>query len=84
MESTNILPQGLVLMVVGMTIVYIFLYVMILVMRLTAAVVPRFDHLLPTKAPAQPRAAVPAAKQGSDDTAIAVAIAVTAERQRRA
>lgn len=84
MESTNILPQGLVLMVVGMTIVCIFLYVMILVMRLTATILPHFNHLLPTAAPAKPRAAVLSARQGGDEPAIAVAIAVTAERQRQA
>lgn len=73
-----ILKQGLVLLAAGMAIVFVFLYVLVLVVRLTALVVPRFNHLLPDaapKAPARPQVAVPA-----DDAPIAAAIAAAARR----
>ncbi|NLF23072.1 MAG: OadG family protein [Lentisphaerae bacterium] len=76
-----IIKQGLVLMAAGMAIVFVFLYVMVLVMRLTAMVVPRFNHLLPDvapKAPPRPAAAAPA----PPDAAIAVAIAAAVARTR--
>ena len=79
--DTLIIKQGLVLMAAGMSIVYVFLYVMVLVMRLTAWVVPRFNHLLPDAAPkGAPRAATAPARR--DDAAIAVAIAAVVARNR--
>jgi len=75
-----ILPQAAVLMVAGMTIVFIVLYVLVLVMRGVAMVLPRFNYLLPEE---QPKAsAAPAARAASDDTAVAIAIAVAADRAR--
>lgn len=74
-----ILEQGLVLMVAGMAIVFVFLYVLVLVVRLTAIVVPRFNHLLPDAAPkafARPAAAAPA-----DEAPIAAAIAAATRRR---
>lgn len=43
--------QGLVLMVFGMTVVYLFLWLMIVVVRHSSRFVCRFEHLLPDDAP---------------------------------
>jgi len=75
-----ILPQAFVLLVAGNTIVYIFLYVLVLVMRGLAVVVPRFNHLLPDEQPKT--SAKPAARATTDDSAIAVAIVVASDRAR--
>ena len=77
-----ILKQGLVLLAAGMAIVYVFLYVLVLVVRLTALVVPKFNHLLPDaapKAPARAPAASPAA--ANDHAAIAAVVAAAARRR---
>lgn len=66
----NILFEGLKLLVLGMGGVFIFLAVMIQLMRVSAAFFVKFAHLFPEEAPA---GAKPAA--GSDDEQIAVAIA---------
>lgn len=64
--------QGVVLMVAGMGIVYVFLMLLILVTKVACAGVARFDSILPQDAPkkAPPKAA------GGDDENIALAIAV--------
>ena len=56
-----IMGQGLVLMIAGMGVVYVFLYVLILISEGTSRIVSRFDDLVPDKAPRKKtRAAVPA------------------------
>ena len=56
-----IMGQGLVLMVAGMGIVYVFLYVLILISEWASRFVARFDYLVPDEAPRRkPRAAAPA------------------------
>ncbi len=82
MGDSQIVVQGLVLMAAGMSIVFIFLYVMILVMRLTARVVPRFNHLLPDQAPKTVHRAAPAAPAVQDIPVIAIAIAAAVARNR--
>ncbi len=67
-----ILGQGLVLMVAGMGIVYLFLTVLIFVAKYSSAFVSRFDSILPQDAPK--KSAKPAA--ASDDANVALAIAV--------
>ena len=67
-----VLGQGLVLMVAGMGIVYLFLTVLIFVAKYASAFVSRFDSILPQDAPK--KAPKPAA--GNDDADIALAIAV--------
>ena len=74
-----IIEQGLVLMVAGMSIVFVFLYVLVLVMQLTGRIVPRFNHLLPDIAP---KSAPPPAAVVRDDAVIAVAIAAAVARSR--
>ena len=67
-----VLGQGLVLMVAGMGIVYLFLTVLIFVAKYASAFVSRFDSILPQDAPKKaPKPAV-----GGDDADIALAIAV--------
>lgn len=59
----NTFMQGLVLLVAGMGIVYLFLALMVWVMNRFAAIIPRFNHVLPddepkkkARKPAQPSA----------------------------
>lgn len=47
----NTLMQGLVLLIAGMGIVYIFLALMVWVMNLFARIIPRFNHILPDDEP---------------------------------
>jgi sodium pump decarboxylase gamma subunit len=73
----NTLMQGLVLLIAGMGIVYIFLALMVWVMNLFARIIPRFNHILPddepkkkTRKPApQPHAAAHTAAAVSHDAA---------------
>ena len=69
--------QGLVLLVAGMGIVYLFLFLLVWIMNRAAAIIPRFNHILPDEEPKKKaRPARPLAHQAHhDDAAIAVAIA---------
>ena len=68
-----VIGQGLVLMVAGMGIVYLFLTVLIFVAKYASAFVARFDGILPQDAPKK----VPVKKAvGDDDANVALAIAV--------
>ena len=67
------LGQGLVLMVAGMGIVYVFLTVLIFVTKISMKGVAPFDSIVPQDAPKKKPAAKAA---GSDDANIALAIAV--------
>ena len=69
-----VIGQGLVLMIAGMGIVYLFLIVLIFVAKYASAFVARFDHILPQDAPKKAPAKKAAA--GGDDANIALAIAV--------
>ena len=68
-----IIGQGLVLMIAGMGIVYLFLTVLIFVAKYASAFVARFDGILPQEAPK--KASKPAAAS-DDDANIALALAV--------
>ena len=65
--------QGLVLMLAGMGIVYLFLGTLIVVTKVSMKAIGNFDHILPQDAPKKPAAAKVA---GSDDENVALAIAV--------
>jgi pyruvate carboxylase subunit B len=62
----NTLMQGLVLLVAGMGIVYVFLALMVWVMNRFAVIIPRFNYILPDEEPkkktraVRPAAAAPA------------------------
>ena len=65
--------QGVVLMLAGMGIVYVFLSVLILVTKFSMKGIARFDSILPQDAPKKKPAA---ASSASDDENVALAIAV--------
>ena len=65
--------QGLVLVVVGMTIVGLFLGMLVLAVKLNTLIIPRFNHLLPDD---EPRTQAPAAATPVDAEAATVAIVV--------
>ena len=68
-----VIGQGLVLMIAGMGIVYLFLTVLIFVAKYASAFVARFDHIIPQEAPKK----APVKKAvGDDDANVALAIAV--------
>ena len=69
------LVQGLVLMIVGVGIVWMFLEILVLVLKLSAMIVPRFNHLLPEN---EPKTQVPAASTSIHADAATVAIIVAA------
>ena len=69
----EVLGQGLVLMIAGMGIVYLFLSILIIVTKVSMKAIGNFDSILPQDAPKKK----PAAAAASDDDAnIALAIAV--------
>lgn len=67
-----VLGQGLVLMLAGMGIVFVFLSVLTGVTKLSMRGIAKFDGILPQEAPKKK----PAAATGGDDANIALAIAV--------
>lgn len=75
--NENLILDGLVLMVVGMSVVFAFLGLMIGAMNLCASFFIRFAHLFPET----PKAgAKPAAQKAEDLTEIAVALAAVKAR----
>ena len=64
--------QGVVLMIAGMGIVYLFLGVLIAVTKISMKGIARFDSILPQDAPKK----APAKAVSNDDANIALAIAV--------
>ena len=68
----ELMGQGLVLMIAGMGIVYLFLTVLIIVAKYASAFVARFDGILPQDAPKKAHKPAVAA----DDANIALALAV--------
>ncbi len=75
-----ILMQGLVLMVSGMGIVFLFLSLLVWVMNRMAKIIPRFNHILPDEAPKKK----PQFKQQSNSDDISIAIAIAAVQSRLA
>ncbi len=65
--------QGIVLMLAGMGIVYMFLAVLIAVTKVSMNGIARFDSILPQDAPKKKASA---AKASDDDANVALAIAV--------
>ncbi len=64
--------QGVVLMLAGMGIVYLFLTVLIVVTKVSMAGIARFDSILPQDAPKK----APVKAAANDDANVALAIAV--------
>ena len=67
-----VLGQGLVLMIAGMGIVYIFLTILIFVTKGTMGFISKFDSILPQEAPKKK----PSVKAANDDENIALALAI--------
>ena len=67
-----VLGQGLVLMIAGMGIVYVFLTVLIFVTKVSMKGIAGFDSIIPQEAPKKK----PVAKAANDDENVALAIAV--------
>ena len=66
-----VLGQGLVLMIAGIGIVYVFLSVLIVVTKVSMKGIANFDSILPQEAPKKKPTAA-----GNDDANVALAIAV--------
>ena len=66
------ISQGIVLMITGMGIVYLFLSILIVVTKVSMKAIGNFDSILPQDAPKKK----PAAAATDDDANIALAIAV--------
>jgi len=75
-----ILMQGLVLLVAGMGIVYLFLMLLVWVMNRAASFVVRFNYILPDEAPKKKPRPETQHITHSDDALIAVAVAAAQAR----
>ncbi len=77
------LMQGLVLLVVGVGIVFLFLSLLVCILSLSAKIIPKFNYILPDE---QPRAKAQKAKtsgtKSSPEEEIAVAIAAAVAHQQ--
>ena len=76
--SDSVVAQGFILMLTGMGAVYLFLCILILVMKGAAKVVPKLAFMLPDPEPAKPKAAAPKADDGAS-----IALAIAAALKRR-
>ena len=75
----GILNQGLILMATGMGAVFVFLIILVFVVKAFETIAPKICHILPDSAPKAPASkAKPTA-----DAAVAVAIAVALKRAGR-
>ena len=81
-EITMLLSQGLVLMVAGVSIVFLFLGLLVAVLSVSAKIIPRFNHVLPDERPRvrAPKSALPREPTGDEEIAVAVAAAVAHQR----
>ena len=77
--DNRVVLQGFILMLTGMGAVYLFLIILIYVMKGAALVVPRIAFLLPDPEPAKPKAPAPQKDAGAE---IALAIAAAVRRSR--
>ncbi len=76
--NDSVVAQGFILMLTGMGAVYLFLTILIFVMKGAAKVVPKLAFMLPAPEPAQPK---PAAPKTDDGASIALAIAAALKRR---
>ena len=70
-----ILMQGLVLLAAGMGIVYLYLMLLVWVMNRSAALVVRFNHILPDEAPKKKARPAKHPVAHPDEALVAVAVA---------
>lgn len=69
----ELLAQGIVLLVTGMTTVFVFLILLVWIMNRSAVIIPRFAYILPDPVAKKPSVAAPAA---DNDLMAAIAVAV--------
>ncbi len=74
------LAQGLVLMVAGMGIVYVFLWVLIVITQVSCAWLAKYDHLLPQDAPKKKTPVKKPAVAEDANIALAIAVAIGAKK----
>lgn len=74
----ELIKSGLILLVAGIGIVFLFLGLLVVVTNVTMRFFARFNYLIPDTTPKPKAKAKPAA--ASDDAAIALAIAVARSR----
>ena len=79
--------QGLILMVVGLGMVFSFLFLIVLVMTACEKIIPRFNYLLPDE---QPKTKSPRAISSGSvssmrnfDEKVAIAIAVASSKNKK-
>ena len=77
--SDSVVLQGFILMLTGMASVYIFLTLLIYIMKGAAKVVPKLAFMLPDPEPAKPKAPAPKKDAGAE---VALAIAAAVKRAR--
>ncbi len=75
--NNSLIGEGLLLLVIGMTIVYLFLILMVWIMTIMRKPITLLDHFLPDPVTAAPKR-VPAVQ--GDDALIAVAVAMASRR----
>ncbi len=76
--TDSVVTQGFILMLTGMGAVYLFLTILIFVMKGAAKVVPGLAFMLPDPEPPKPKAAAPKADDGAS-----IALAIAAALKRR-
>lgn len=74
----EVINQGLVLMVAGVGIVFVFLALLVWVVNRASAIIPRFNYILPDPAPKRKVSAQLAAPM--DTLALAIVVAAVQER----
>jgi oxaloacetate decarboxylase gamma subunit len=83
--GSDLLKNGLMLMVIGMGTVFAFLTVMVLCIQVSAKVAARFAHLIPEPEKKKPKgkkpAAAPAAAAADDGALVAVLTAAVAKHR---
>jgi len=81
----TLLFDALRLMIIGMGTVFLFIFIMLLWMKLSAKISARFEHLLPeTAAPSPQRsAAAPSAGSALPDNLLPAVIAAAIHQYRR-
>ena len=74
------LNQGLILMATGMISVFLFLVLLVYIVKGFQFIAPKIAFILPDPEPAKPKAAVPVAAK--NDAAVALAIAAAANKSK--
>ncbi len=77
-----IIFHGFILMILGMGVVFLFLELLVLVLKASAYVVPKFSYLIPDPEPVN-AGKKKATKAGDEGAAIAAAIAAAVAASRK-